>query len=273
MTPLLSTSARQGSAARPADRDRPEIRALGTTLAVFAHPDDEAYLAGGLLAALRDEQQRVVCITATRGDAGNGLHDGGAAEARSALAAVRSDELMRSLRILGVAEHRWLDYDDTQCDSVDVGTAVGVLHRLMETIGPQTVVGFGPDGFTGHPDHLAVARWTALAVDRCRPRPRLLQAVTTRADRAACRDVDDAFQVFQYGPPPIVAESDLAVRLVLHGRDLERKTAALQAQESQTAELIAAIGVGRFARWVSTECFRADLRRPSDGDRMSEPDE
>ncbi len=115
-----------------------------------------------------------------------------------------------------------------------------------------------------------MARWSALAVDRCRPRPQLLQAVTTRADRDACRDVDDGVQVFQSGPPPIVAESDLAIRFVLDGRDLERKTAALQAQKSQTAELIAAIGLGRFARWVSTECFRVDTRRSCDRDEMSE---
>ena len=155
-------------------------------MAVFAHPDDEAYLAGGLLAALRDAAAGGV-HPATRGAAGNGLHDGGAAEARSALAAIRTDELMRSLRIVGVSEHHWLGYGDTQCESVDDGAAVGRVQRLMATIGPQTVVGFG-----------------------------------------------------------------------------------LQAQKSQTAELIAAIGLGRFARWVSTECFRVDTRRSCDRDEMSE---
>ena len=37
---------------------------------VWAHPDDETYLAGGLSAALTDAGQRVVCVTATRGEAG-----------------------------------------------------------------------------------------------------------------------------------------------------------------------------------------------------------
>ena len=67
-----------------------------------------------------------------------------------------------------------------------------------------------------------------------------------------------------------MAESDLAIRLVLDGRDVERKTAALQAQTGQTAELIAAIGLGQFARWGSTECFRVDPRRSCDRDEMSE---
>ena len=42
---------------------------LGPTLAVWAHPDDETYLSGALLAALRDRGERVVCVTATRGEA------------------------------------------------------------------------------------------------------------------------------------------------------------------------------------------------------------
>ena len=43
---------------------------LGPTVSVWAHPDDETYLAGGVYAALRDQGVRVVCATATRGEAG-----------------------------------------------------------------------------------------------------------------------------------------------------------------------------------------------------------
>ena len=43
---------------------------LGTVLGVWAHPDDEAYLAGGLMAAAVDAGARVVCVTATRGERG-----------------------------------------------------------------------------------------------------------------------------------------------------------------------------------------------------------
>ena len=46
-----------------------DATALGTVLTVWAHPDDEAYLAGGLLAAVRDAGNRAVCVTATRGEA------------------------------------------------------------------------------------------------------------------------------------------------------------------------------------------------------------
>ena len=37
---------------------------LGTVVGVWAHPDDEAYLTGGLMALARDTGARVVCVTA-----------------------------------------------------------------------------------------------------------------------------------------------------------------------------------------------------------------
>jgi LmbE family N-acetylglucosaminyl deacetylase len=51
------------------------LATLGTVLTVWAHPDDETYLAGGLLAALTDAGHRVVCVTATRGEAADPTAD------------------------------------------------------------------------------------------------------------------------------------------------------------------------------------------------------
>src|SRR5687767_15747549 len=44
------------------------VAGLGTVLGIWAHPDDEAYLSGGLMAMARDHGSRVVCVTATRGE-------------------------------------------------------------------------------------------------------------------------------------------------------------------------------------------------------------
>jgi LmbE family N-acetylglucosaminyl deacetylase len=46
------------------------ISALGTIMGIWVHPDDEAYLSGGLMALARANGQRVVCVTATRGELG-----------------------------------------------------------------------------------------------------------------------------------------------------------------------------------------------------------
>ena len=48
-----------------------DVTSLGTILGVWAHPDDETYLTGGLMARARTPVERVVCVTATRRRARN----------------------------------------------------------------------------------------------------------------------------------------------------------------------------------------------------------
>jgi LmbE family N-acetylglucosaminyl deacetylase len=209
---------------------------------VWAHPDDETYLVGGLSAALTDAGQRVVCVTATRGEAGGDAAD---------LAEIRTAELDVALAMLGVDEHRWLDYPDGGCAVVDDVTAAARIRAVVDEVRPDTVVTFGPDGFTGHPDHQAVSRWVDLAV--ASSDVRLLHAVA-REDRVD-RSLDEDFGVFELGHPRVVPDDELAVLLPLDGALLDRKVAALLAQESQTSGLVAAVGLARFRAWVATEAL------------------
>jgi LmbE family N-acetylglucosaminyl deacetylase len=225
---------------------------LGTTLAIWAHPDDETYLAGGLVAALRDAGERVVVVTATRGEEGTGPVT--AAE-RSGVATLRAAELTAALHTLGVVEHHWLDYADGTCAEQDPSIPVARLVEIISDVRPRTVISFGPDGFTGHPDHIAVGRWAAEACARTSVRPRLWQPATTAEQRHRYRDVEDRFGVFELGEPRICAETELAGRLRLTGTALARKVAALRRHASQTTALISAMGEQQYADWVSVEAF------------------
>lgn len=224
-----------------------DIEPLGTVLAVWAHPDDETYLVGGLFAALRDAGHRVVCVTATRGEAAD--PDATPGE-RAALARLRTRELDDALSVLGVTEHHWLDHADGHCAEADPVTAAEKLRCLLDEVRPDTVITFGPDGFTGHPDHQAVSGWVDLALDGI-PGPRLLHAVMV--EPAVDPSLDEDFGVFDLGRPRICTVDELAVHLPLSGALLDRKVAALLRQESQTAGLVAAVGLDRFRAWVATE--------------------
>jgi LmbE family N-acetylglucosaminyl deacetylase len=79
---------------------------LGTILGVWAHPDDEAYLTAGIMARAVRNGSRVVCVTATRGEGGSMDEEKWPPES---MGEVRTKELGRSLQILGVDEHVWLD--------------------------------------------------------------------------------------------------------------------------------------------------------------------
>src|SRR3990170_6532523 len=87
---------------------------LGTILGVWAHPDDETYLTAGLMARAAREGDRVVCLTATRGEGGSMDHERWPPEL---MGEVRETELMRGLAILGVTEHLFLGFPDIDMDT------------------------------------------------------------------------------------------------------------------------------------------------------------
>lgn len=229
---------------------------LGTVLMIWAHPDDETYLAGGLSAVLTDAGQRVVCITATRGEAGV---SGSAAALRAELAAVRTAELEAALHILGVEEHHWLDYPDGGCADIDADTAAARIVAVLDDVRPDTVITFGPDGFTGHPDHRAMSRWTDLALTLASRRPRVLHAVTREV--VVDQELDEDFGVFEWGRPRVCPDHELDVLLELDGVVLDRKVDALLSQVSQTSGLVEAVGLERFRAWVARESFAEPQRR------------
>lgn len=233
-------------------RSPADVATLGTILGVWAHPDDEAYLCGGLYALARDAGARVICVTATRGELGGDP----TAWPPERLAAQRTAELTASLAELGVDEHHWLDLPDGGCAALDPEPQVARLAALITTARPDTVLTFGPDGATGHPDHRAVSAWTTAAFRRAAaPGARLLHTAVTAQWWQEFGPLNERWPAFEQGTPALVSKAELAVDLVLDGPVLARKVAALRAQTSQTAELAAEMGDELYTRWVRDEAF------------------
>ena len=132
-------------------------------MAVFAHPDDEAFGCGGTLSRYAAESCDVYLVTATRGEAGQIATPALANPAN--LPAVRERELRCACQVYGIHPPRFLDYVDGQLPMVHQGQAVGKLVRLIRELRPQVLITFGPDGIYGHYDHIAVHRWATIAVD------------------------------------------------------------------------------------------------------------
>jgi LmbE family N-acetylglucosaminyl deacetylase len=134
-----------------------------TLMAVFAHPDDEAFGTGGALSKYAAEGYDVYLVTATRGEAGE------IAEPELATCAdlpyVREQELRCACEIYGIHPPRFLDYADGLLPLIHQGQAVGKVVRLIRELKPQVLITFGPEGIYGHYDHIAVHRWTTIALD------------------------------------------------------------------------------------------------------------
>lgn len=249
-------------------RSAADIPALGTVLGVWAHPDDETYLSAGLMAAAADAGQRVVVVTATRGEAGT---DDPLAWPPDRLAAARVAELAASLAVLdgarGAIEHRFLGERGDPPRRFSDGTlaqaprrarraAVDELARVIAEVGPDSVLTFGPDGMTGHADHRTVSAWATAAFRLAAPAgARLLYATLTAeavgAFQGLVDPLDDADDVPSVTPVP-----ELAVDLRLAGRDLDRKVTALRAQASQTLPLERLLGADCYRLFVAGEFFR-----------------
>ncbi|HYO38885.1 MAG TPA: PIG-L family deacetylase [Nocardioidaceae bacterium] len=126
------------------------LRVLG----VFAHPDDETLCAGGTFAKYASAGAEVRVVSLTKGGAGQ-IRDASAAT-RATLTEVRERELGAAGKELGLTETRCLDYVDGELAGVDRRTLVRLASELLSELRPDVVVTFAPDGFSGHPDHIAV---------------------------------------------------------------------------------------------------------------------
>ncbi|GAA4904073.1 LmbE family N-acetylglucosaminyl deacetylase [Actinomycetospora succinea] len=224
----------------------------GTLLGVWAHPDDETFLSSGLILAARERGDRVVLVTATRGEQGT---DDPGRWPPERLGRLRERELEAALAVLGVDEHRFLGYGDGACTTAAEPLAARAIATVIEEVRPDTIVTFGPDGVTGHADHRAVGRWTTRARNAVAPEAELLRAVLAPGFTRRFAAVNDAFGVFMDDPADDV---DPGLHLRLEGDRLDRKIEAMLAQDSQTRRLVDGVGIATFRRWWAEEAFLVD---------------
>ncbi|MDQ2748892.1 MAG: PIG-L family deacetylase [Actinomycetota bacterium] len=225
---------------------------LGTILSVWAHPDDEGYCCAGLMAIAAQGGQRVACVTATRGELGS--TDPSRWPNGAELAAVRTGELAASLALLGVTEHYWLDYPDGGCDTVDQDHAIARLREILDRVQPDTVLTFGPDGATYHPDHMAVSRWVSAAVAGTTTRV-LHQASTPEWQAEVDRVLPPELLMMADREPLTFPASQCALYVNLEGELLELKYRAMQCQESQVGPLLALAGPDLYRGLLAEEAF------------------
>lgn len=129
----------------------------GTLLAIFAHPDDESYRAGGTLARLARRGVRVQLLCATRGEWGIPRLPPQKA------GAIREKELANACQILGISHPLFLGYEDGKLMTVPEGKAITHLVNLIRDMRPDALLTWPPSGISGHSDHQIISRWTRKA--------------------------------------------------------------------------------------------------------------
>lgn len=235
------------------------IAELGTILSIWAHPDDETYLAAGIMAAARDNDQRVVCVTATAGEHGTSDPD---SWPPSRLGQVRRWEAAAAMAVLGIEDHRFLGLADGGLANDDT-TGSYLIGELIDEVQPDTILTFDSDGMTFHPDHIAVHRWVTDAWRRRGSQCRLFYATTTVERLDQFRDRYEDWNLYMTEERPTgTLKRDLDLHLQLHGEALDRKVTALRAMATQTADLIALLEPDTYTLFVSEESFVEAPVRP-----------
>ena len=220
-------------------------------MVVHAHPDDEVFSTGGILATYAAAGDRVVVVYGTRGEAGEMHHpDLDPAEAIPRLGEIREQEARKACEILGVTDVHFLGYRDSGMADTEenknpdnfmnapLDEVAGRLLDIMRDTEPQVVVTYDEGGGYGHPDHIMTNRVTTEAFRRAQGHPWAPQKLyySARSREGFRQQVEELrrleltipwlredFNFDEYGVPDaqITATIDISARVLLKRRALE----------------------------------------------------
>ena len=118
-----------------------------SVLAVVAHPDDESFALGAVLAGFADAGAAVAVLCFTHGESST-LHG-----VQGDLGNIRAAELAGAAAVLGIDPVQLADYPDSALAEVDVADLSTHVLEVAGQVGADGLIAFNTDGVTGHPDH------------------------------------------------------------------------------------------------------------------------
>lgn len=126
------------------------LKKTNNIVAIFAHPDDEAFGPSGTLIKLA-RQNDLYILCATRGENG-GDHE--------KLAEIRSGELKKSARLIGAKGVYFLGFKDGTLSNSIYHQLAAKIEKHLKRIKPEILITYEPQGISGHIDHITVSMVT-----------------------------------------------------------------------------------------------------------------
>jgi LmbE family N-acetylglucosaminyl deacetylase len=275
------TAARPSATVSPGASPSPDVPAPRALLAIFAHPDDETFGAGGTMALAAAAGVPTWIVCATDGD------QGGAEGARELDPELRRGELRCAMRALGVAEPIFLGYGDSGMEGwakpagclalADEEEVVAGLVAVIRDLRPATIVTFDPGGIYGHPDHVTISARATSAFHQAAAEPggptTLYHQALARSDLAQWGEMEAAWAALR-GEEPAEPKEPSADDLLQQQRFvelarpddevtthvdvrsvLERKLAAFGCHASQVREDWSLAPREMLEAWLGRETF------------------
>lgn len=201
-------------------------------LAVFAHPDDEAFGPGGTLAKYASEGVEIHLLCATRGEAGAWDEQ----SKRKALSVkrkeikihhVREEELLKSAKILRIKKVEFLDFVDGTLNNSVYHELADKIIKKIDDFKPQTLLTTERLGVSGHLDHIALSMITTYAYLHSTHKVNKLYYHCLPKERRT-KDLDDYFIYFPEG----YDQKDITTRIDFSPY-WGKKEAAMKCHQSQ----------------------------------------
>ena len=139
-------------------------------VAIFAHPDDEAFGPGGTIAKFAKTRD-VYLICATRGEAGEYFGKKG----KKGMAAIRTKELLNAAKVLGIQKVFFLDFVDGTLSNNLYHDIARKIETILKKFRPDTIITYEPHGISGHIDHIAMSMVSNYVFERLPFVKKLLQ--------------------------------------------------------------------------------------------------
>jgi N-acetylglucosamine malate deacetylase 2 len=143
-------------AGRQMHSDLPQVQRL---LAICAHPDDESFGLGAVLAAFSAAGTRTAVLRFTQGEAST---LGTAVD----LGAERAQELAAAAAVLGVGRVDLLTYPDGGLATIPPDDLADHVRHAAAASGAELLLVFDEGGITGHPGHCRATEAARLAARR-----------------------------------------------------------------------------------------------------------
>lgn len=206
-------------------------------LAVFAHPDDEAFGPGGTIARYAAEGVEIHLLCATRGEAG--LWDEKSKletaqrtpdlklEKELKIHHVREKELLSSAKILGIKKVEFLDYVDGTLNNSIYHELAGKIINKINDFRPQILLTTERLGVSGHLDHIAVSMITTYSYFHSNHKVNKLYYHCLPKERRE-KELDDYFVYFPEG----YDQKDITTRIDFTAFWV-KKEAAMKCHQSQ----------------------------------------
>ncbi|WP_045690191.1 PIG-L deacetylase family protein [Hymenobacter sp. AT01-02] len=187
--------------------------ALGSTLVLIPHPDDESLGCGGLLALLRQANLPVWCVLVSDGTMSHPNSQKFSASARQHL---REEELRAALRELAVptADLQTLELPDGAVPTPKEATGVAAVEKLvaiLQQYQPDSVL--VPWRRDPHPDHRATSALALAALAHLTHPPRMVEYVVWAWERASPTDLPQPGEVqgWQLDISPVLRQKQRAI--------------------------------------------------------------